>query len=553
MSHLRPSPVRAEALHTVIELLAQTGPHHVAAYAAWLCAAAFVSVSRSAHGERSHLWLAAGAALVGLCWMMLGNVAGSTPLVTYAELPWQACNALATCIAWVGVFGHMRIPQPWRRRLVIIVFAWAILALGFVLATLVSGLSLRRPVAFLPLALLSLVFAASGIWSARRQPGLGLLVLGVSQLVLPLTVIAGALTDARAPFLRYVHIACFLLACVVTLQGGYVREQRRLGAMRDDLRRAADELEQRVLKRTAELALARDLAQAGERAKSRFVAQMSHEIRTPISGLVGSLELLRQTSDPAEQGVLLAAAEASAGQLRLLLDRVLDLSKLDAGTLPMARKAFDLHALCQSALQPHRAAATAGALVLDLGDASRVVHGDALRISQVLDPLVANALDYADAGGVLVSVHTAPAQVTKGQPMRLTFEVADRGPGVTSERTESIFAPFEQGDGTDIADRPHGGAGLGLTFSRRLARAMGGDVTYEGREGGGSLFRVVLPVQSAVEDGLPAKSQVAGLPAVSRGGGARQPLRARRGRQPDDAGVAAPHLAPRGRARGGRR
>lgn len=490
----------------MFDFLAQLRAHDVGAYAALLCAGAFLSVSRSAHGERNHVWLALGAALVACSWMLQRGVPAIASRVSYAELPWQLVNVVGTAVAWYGVFGHLRVPRPWQLRFALFLLAWLLASLAFVVAVIVLGIPVTRSVAYLPITASAALLASICFWSAQREPGLGQRLMGCAMLGIPLLVAAGAASGTEAAYLRYMNLASFLLVCMVTLQGGYVREQRRLAGVQRDLKRASDELECRVAERTAELAAARDLAQAGERAKGRFVALMSHEIRTPITGLVGTIELMRRTADPAEQRALLCSAEAAAQQLRVLLDGVVDLSKLDAGALPLDFRALDLHALCRSVLDQHAPAASQRGLQLrlELAGAARAMRSDAQRIRQVLDHLVRNAVAYTGSGEVLVEAQTAPADAAGADPaLWLLLRVSDRGPGVPPGRSESIFEPFEQGDCMPIAERAHAGAGLGLALGRRLARALGGDLVYRPRDGGGSVFEGRFMVVAADPAELP--------------------------------------------------
>ena len=234
------------------------------------------------------------------------------------------------------------------------------------------------------------------------------------------------------------------------------------------------------------------VADRANRAKSQFLASMSHELRTPLNGVIGMATVLEHSELTAEQSRAVRIVGDSAGELNQMISRILEFARLDSGALELARAPFTLGALGDEVRERHEAAARTGGLAFSVAfdpaaapDARWL--GDAERIGQILDNLVANAIRFTPKGEVNVVLSTAGD--------RLRFDVVDTGPGVPENRREAIFEPFTQADGT--ATRRHGGAGLGLSMAARLAEAMGGILTLESTPGKGCIFRLELPAEPA--------------------------------------------------------
>ncbi len=240
------------------------------------------------------------------------------------------------------------------------------------------------------------------------------------------------------------------------------------------------------------LVAAKTAAETASRAKSDFLAVMSHEIRTPLNGILGMAQVMQRDGLPAVQKARLRVMRHSGEGLLALLNDALDFSQIEAGTLSLERKTFDVEPLVRGAMAGFAPVAAAKGLTFDFefdAAAKGRFKGDPARIRQILQNLAANAVKFTAHGGVAVSVGCVDHV--------LKIDVVDTGPGIPPERIESLFEKFVQGDAS--ATREQGGVGLGLTISRALADMMGGRIDVRSIEGAGSTFSVLLPLPRASE------------------------------------------------------
>ncbi len=249
----------------------------------------------------------------------------------------------------------------------------------------------------------------------------------------------------------------------------------------------------------------RQAAEAANAAKSNFLTLITHEIRTPMNAVVSAVNLLRRTRlDDDQKSHLLLLGEASDVLLRLLND-VLDLSKIEAGKMTFESAPVDISAMManlQILFWPQAQQKSLSLRTHIDPEVATDIVSDPLRLRQILFNLVSNAIKFADRGAVRIRVRA----ISEGRGPRLQVMVEDEGVGIPTDDLERIFESFEQGEADTT--RRHGGSGMGLAISRRLARLMGGDITVRSIEGTGSCFTLTLPYVPAGD--MPA---VAAAPA----------------------------------------
>jgi two-component system sensor histidine kinase/response regulator len=254
------------------------------------------------------------------------------------------------------------------------------------------------------------------------------------------------------------------------------------------------ELEIRGHRRTeTALRLAKSDAEVASEAKSRFLATMSHEMRTPLNGVIGMLELLVRTSLDGSQQNLATLAQNSARTLVLLINQLLDFSKMEAGRVELDQTPFNLHRLIEDLLSLEAGPAHVKGLqvcgVVDHTIPTQLL-GDGDRLRQVLLNLVNNAIKHTETGEVLLRVRRLEVN-----NYRLAFEVIDTGVGIRKADRSQLFEPFTQADSSTT--RAFEGTGLGLAISHRLVDMLGGCLRVESKVGVGSRFFFELPFLEA--------------------------------------------------------
>ena len=289
----------------------------------------------------------------------------------------------------------------------------------------------------------------------------------------------------------------------------HTRENRELLLINDELQASRatiqhqnENLEQLVRQRTAELEqiavdlrVARDAAEAGNRAKTVFLANMSHELRTPLNGVMGMIDLaLLLATDPKQIDWLNKSKGAAQGMVKVVSD-ILDFSKAEAERLPLEQKNLSLTQLVDEAIAMQGITAEAKGLNLTREIPASLpdqLSGDAFRLRQILLNFLGNACKFSEKGTITVRV-SAVEQDSDSVLARI--EVEDQGIGISPEHQAMLFAAFTQVDGS--MTRKYGGSGLGLIISKRLANLMGGDVGVASQEGRGSTFWATVRLRCA--------------------------------------------------------
>ena len=264
------------------------------------------------------------------------------------------------------------------------------------------------------------------------------------------------------------------------------------------------------LRRQAEEALlqAKEAAEATTRAKNQFLANISHEVRTPLTGIMGMSQLLHLTPLSEEQREYLHNLDASSQSLLVIINDLLDLTRIEAGRIHLELDAFQPAKIAAEVLRVHEPVAQRKGISLALDLAAELpgqVRGVPQRVKQILHNLVGNAVKFTDQGSVTLTI--APDR-QEGETFWLSCRVTDTGIGMTDETLARLFSPFSQGD-SSIARR-YGGTGLGLAICRRMTELMGGSITVESSPGVGSCFQVLLPLQLDCDQSATMAQPIAG-------------------------------------------
>ncbi len=403
--------------------------------------------------------------IVLLAFTIPAAIASLSRMFTQGWLPVMGLHALLVILLLGIVIGRHHVPYVVRAAFVV-AFMFIIGAGGI----FTFGLSTEVTVFLVGSSILGMCFFGARVGVAMIA--ISTLFLGVAYLAFDMKLVArpDVATFAFAPATWLTAILGVVLAC--------------MGPMLAIARFVRDLESERVR------------AERANEAKSQFLAMMSHELRTPLTGVLGMAELLQTSELSARQSKQVERLSRSAMVLLDLVNDILDFSKIEARQVEIEKIPFSLEEVRSAVRDILEPGAIEKKLTFTwtLGeDADKLLLGDPTRIRQILVNLVGNAIKFTEVGGgVFVKM---AREVDAAGDGNLIIEVADTGIGISPAEIERLFEPFVQGD--EGTTRRFGGTGLGLSITRRLAQAMGGEVSVTSKLGEGSTFRVTMLVDDA--------------------------------------------------------
>lgn len=398
------------------------------------------------------------------------------------------------------------------------------------------GTDLGRPDRFLETEPLPAGTVPGLVWNTEFTAGTGLGPPLKLRAVCSSEEFSAGLASVRNRALGISFLAALGGAAVAAALGGWLA--RRLRALGEAMTRyeagqeapladpvAEDEVGQligrfrhmasRVSEHVEKLAAARSEAEAATRAREDFLAMMSHEIRTPVNAIVGLLEALERNSPEARQRPILSSLQAASANLLSLVNQALDHSKIAAGRMEFDESDFSLRALVEDVALTHRPLAAAKGVALSATvdpDLPARLRGDAVRLAQILNNLVSNAVKFTDAGFIRIEAAAGPGPAGHPERIGLLLAVSDSGMGIAEDLVGKVFSPFEQ----SAVSRRFGGSGLGLSIVQQLVELQGGKLSVDSEPGRGSTFSIWLPVlpAGALETQPPAQARTSTLAGI---------------------------------------
>lgn len=275
-----------------------------------------------------------------------------------------------------------------------------------------------------------------------------------------------------------------------------IRNLLERAALLKQAERHRQELENLVSERTLSLSIAKESAEGANRLKAAILANISHEFRTPMNAILGMVGMARRRAEDPRLLDYLGKAELAANHLLGSLTGLLDLALAESKRLTLERQPFRIADITAKVIAGYDAVWRAGKLAVECHDATRLAPapawllGDSLRIEQILQELVGNAIKFSDSGTIRI---TSLIEADAGGKLMLTYRVSDEGIGIAPEDHRRIFDPFQQVDGSTT--RKYGGNGIGLALCQQLIRHMGGRIAVDSTPGRGTTFSFSIPTE----------------------------------------------------------